>query len=225
MKKYLLVATVSLSFVFAGCGYQGNNKTVEDQLKKVEEIDTAAEDDQKEIGRIDADVEIFEFEEAVAKSDLIAEIEIVDVLKEINEPSPKTIFRAVLTESLKGSSQSEEIFVMQQGNSDYVFNENPLFKQGENYLLFLMETEGFDIEDSYWILGEETGMYKLLGQSTAVKLSVKEGGLEGIEITDEKIMPFIEQETELDMNEREMQVLKEDELKSLIKKISVEDKK
>lgn len=222
MRKSLLVAMISVSFMFAGCDYLSGDKTIEDDRKKVERIDAEVEDNQKEIGSIDGEVEIFEFEEAVAESDLIAQIEILDVLKEVNEPSPKTIFRAILTESLKGSSQAKEIFVIQQGNSDYVFNDNPLFKQGENYLLFLMETEDFDIEDSYWILGEETGMYKLLDQSTAVKLSVKEEGLKKIEISDEKIVPFIEQKTELDMNEREMQVLKQDELKNLIEKIAGE---
>lgn len=223
MKKFSLVSMISLSLLFSGCNYQSLDKTDGDDQKKVEKV-TKVEDNQIEIGRIDAEVEIFEFKEAVTKSDLVAKIEILDILKEVNEPSPKTIFRATLIESLKGSPQEKEIFVIQQGNSDYVFNDNPLFKKGENYLLFLMETKDFDIEDSYWILGEETGMYKLLDQSIAVKLSVKEDELRKIEISDEKIVPFIQKNTGLNMNEREMQVLKQDELINLIKNVSQERK-
>ncbi|WP_062107488.1 hypothetical protein [Bacillus niameyensis] len=221
MKKFSLVLLISFSLLFAGCNYHGANNIDKDDQKKVER-NTEMEDNQIEIGRIDAEIEVFEFKEAVAKSDLIAQIEVIEIFKEINEPFPKTIFRANLIESLKGSFKEKEIFVMQQGNSDYVFNDNPLFKKGESYLLFLMKTKDFDIENSYWILGEEAGMYKLLDQSVAVKLSVKEDELKNIEISDEEIVPFIQKNTELNMNEREMQVLKQDELINLIKTVSEE---
>lgn len=215
VKKFLFASTISLSLLFAGCNYQSNDQT------KVGKI-TDVEDNQREVRKIDAEIESFEFEEGVAKSDLIAQIEILDVLKEIDEPSPKTIFRATLKESLKGTSQAKEIFVMQQGNSDAIINDNPLFKQGESYLLFLMKTKDFDVENSYWILGEETGMYKLLDQSIAVKLALKDDGLKEIEVSDEKTVPLIQNSSELNMNGREMQFLKQDELRALIKNVAAE---
>ena len=81
----------------------------------------------------------------------------------------------------------------------------------------MMETEGLNIEDSYYILGEETGMYKLTDQLTAVKLSVQEDMLEEIEITDLGIAPFSIEDTR-----HEIQILQQDKLKSLIINLSEE---
>ena len=53
--------------------------------------------------------------------------------------------------------------------------------------LFLADTTGLDIENSYYILGEETGMYKLTDSSTAVKLALRDEQLEDIEIPSEEI--------------------------------------
>lgn len=220
MRRFFLILMIGFSLLFAGCSYQADTKKQDEKI--VEDKPEIQED--KPMGRIHAMLETFEFEEAVAQADLVAQIEILDVLKEIDEPSPATIFRAAVKESLKGSSPTEEIFVMQQGNSDFTFNDNFLFKQGENYLLFLMETIDFDVENSYWILGEESGMYKLIDESTAVKLAFKDDSLKKIEISVENNASLSQKNTELSMNEREMQFVKQDELKNLIKNISGERK-
>lgn len=162
---------------------------------------------------------------------MISQVEIVDVLEEIDDPSPKTIFRAKVVENLKGSSETTEILVMQQGNSTNVFNDNLLFEQGENYILFLADTEGLDLENSYYILGEETGMYKLTDQSLAVKLALRDEALEEIEVSLEEIdipdgefVSFSEQNKGMNMEETEkdIQILQAEELKSVIKEVSEE---
>lgn len=221
MKRRLVTFMFCILFLFLGCENQADNTTIEDQERKGDsEINVNRETSNK----IDGEIEVYEFTEAVNKADLIAQIKIVDVVEETDEPSPKTIFRARRIENLKGSSNVNEIFVLQQGNSHSVFRNNPLFKKDENYLLFLMKTTDLDMEDSYWILGEETGMYQLLDESIAVKRAVKDDELKKLEIVDKKILSFVEKNTELSLDGREMQVLQQDELKKIIKDLSRSEK-
>lgn len=221
MKKLFIVPMFLISLLFVGCENQGSPISENSLEKDIADNDSH----QGPIGEIDAEIELYEFNDAVSKSDFIAEIEVIDVLKEINDPSPKTIFRAKVIESLKGSSDEKEIFILQQGNGDFVFNENPLFEKGENYLLFLMETVDLNMDISYWILGEVTGMYQVLDTSIAVKLAVKDETLKDIEFVDETVVPYVEKNTALSMDDREMQVLKLDELKNLIKNKSTTKEK
>jgi len=217
MKKFLIASLFLVFFLLLGCQNQADKNIVENQQEK---DDAEIDDNQRTLDNIDGEIEIFEFKEAVRTSNLIAQVKIIESVEEIDGPTPKTMYRATLIESLKGTSDAKEIFVLQQGNSDFVFRDNPLFKKGENYLLFLMETADLDIEDSYWILGEETGIYQLLDESIAVKWAVKEDELEKIEIVDKEIISFAEKNTELSLDGREIQVLKQDELKKLIKNVS-----
>lgn len=215
MKKLPLLATGLIVSLFTGCTI--NDQSIEDSPIPNETHDIENRNNESEISVIDAEVEVYEFQEAVSKADLIAQVEIMDIIEEVNDPSPKTIYRTIILESLKGRPETSEIYVMQQGNSEYVFNGNALFEQGDKYILFMMETEGLNIEDSYYILGEETGMYKLTDQLTAVKLSVQEDMLEEIEITDLGIAPFSIEDTR-----HEIQILQQDKLKSLIINVSEE---
>lgn len=223
MKSLPLLGLASTLLLFTGCtnGDQAETQTV----------DTNATDNESDIVTIEAELEVFDFENAVNEADLISQVEIVDVLEEIDDPSPKTIFRAKVVENLKGSSETTEILVMQQGNSTNVFNDNLLFEQGENYILFLADTEGLDLENSYYILGEETGMYKLTDQSLAVKLALRDEALEEIEVSLEEIdipdgefVSFSEQNKGMNMEETEkdIQILQAEELKSVIKEVSEE---
>ena len=69
--------------------------------------------------------------------------------------------------------ESDVIYVMQQGNDRMLFNDNPLFEQGEQYILFLKKAVGPTSEhypNLYWILGEESNMYKDLGNETVEKM-------------------------------------------------------
>lgn len=217
MKKFLIASVFLVFLLLLGCENQAGNTIVEAQQEK---DDSEIVDNQRTIDNIDGEIEVFEFKEAVRTSNIIAQVKIIDVVEKMDEPSPKTLYRATLIESLKGTSDAKEIVVLQQGNNDFVFRNNPLFKKDENYLLFLMETTDLDIEDSYWILGEETGIYQLLDESIAVKWAIKEDELEKIEIVDKEIIAFAEKSTGLSLDGREIQVLKQDELKKLIKNVS-----
>ena len=88
---------------------------------------------------INASLEEYSFDESVEISDLIAEIEIIEKVSEIDEPSPKTLFNAKIIKVFKGelnSNKDNSIVVMQQGNSEWIFNNNKLFEAGENMYYF-----------------------------------------------------------------------------------------
>jgi hypothetical protein len=111
-----------------------------------------------------AELEVFPFEETVARSDLIAKVKIGEIQKEIDEPSPKTIFYAEIVDKYKGEYDKEDIYIAQQGNSTHIFNGNELFKKDKEYLLFLKKSPSLG-ENVYWILGEETSIYEDLGNN------------------------------------------------------------
>ncbi|MED4123786.1 hypothetical protein P4631_11140 [Halalkalibacterium halodurans] len=56
-------------------------------------------------------------------------------------------------------TNSKEITIKQQGDSEWIFNDTKLFEVGETYFLFLKETS--QSKAAYWIIGEDTGtLYK-----------------------------------------------------------------
>lgn len=231
MKKLQLLGLVSTVCLFAGCSNGNGNQTIDEGQEETQAVNTDVKNNESGVTLTEAEVESFYFEDAVNKADLIAQIEILDVLEEVDDPSPKTIFRANLVENVKGTSEKTEIFILQQGNSTHVFNDNLLFEQGDNYILFLAETTGLDIENSYYILGEETGMYKLTDQSTVVKIALRDEALDSIEIPLEEIdtpegefVSLTDQINGINMNEtgREIQILQQDELESMIRDLSEE---
>lgn len=79
----------------------------------------------------------------------------------------------------KGGRISEEITIKQQGTSEWSFNDNALFNPDEKYILFLMETKASKAD--YWILGEETGMFKVVDSDKVIKLANKNKEFESIE--------------------------------------------
>src|SRR5699024_3171136 len=110
-------------------------------------------------GDIHADIEVQSFPEAVENADLIADVTIIKQVGERDKPSPKTTFNTQINQIIKGDIDlsGENILVDQQGNSEWIFNDNDLFKKEQQYLLFLKKTIGTD-ESDYWIQGEETGV-------------------------------------------------------------------
>ncbi|WP_020619635.1 hypothetical protein [Paenibacillus daejeonensis] len=121
-------------------------------------------------------VEVFPFEEGVALADLIVEVEIIEKQDDgLSHPTPKSIFEAhiVSTQKQDHGLESDVIHVMQQGNDRMLFNDNPLFEQGDRYILFLKKAVGPSSEhypNLYWIQGEESNMYKDLGNETVEKM-------------------------------------------------------
>ncbi|QNK57710.1 hypothetical protein [Paenibacillus sp. PAMC21692] len=122
-------------------------------------------------GNIRAELEVFNFDEAVTRADLIAKVQIERAIKEIDEPSPKTLYQASVLELLKGDEGlvNRTIDILQQGNSTWSFNNNTMFGQGDEYFLFLNKAT---VSNTYWILGEETGMYEVIDDGRIEKKSL-----------------------------------------------------
>lgn len=174
-QRFILVTSIlvllSTSLIFIGNRY-GENSNITNVKKNI----TLK-------GDIHAELEVLPFEQSVNKSDLIVEIQILEKLKEINEPTPKTIYRAEITDYLnnEGKNDSNIINIMQGGNSEWTLNKNKLFSPGEKYILFLVKTIDFDIENTYWILGEETSIYEVNNSNELIKWAHPEAELSNFE--------------------------------------------
>jgi len=128
----------------------------------------------------------YHFEDAVRRADLIVEIIIQEHLEDITHPAPKTIFNAKVSSILSGKTDVKNIKIMQQGNQETSINGNTLFSKDEKYILFLksVETDSQYSPDTYWILGEETNIYKIIDHNTIKKMAMNDSLLEEIEIKD-----------------------------------------
>ncbi|MBW4081228.1 hypothetical protein [Paenibacillus sp. S150] len=159
-------------------------------------------------GNIDAEVEVYPFDESVNKSDLIVEVQIKEKIKETDDPSPKTIFKTEIINILtqKEPLATKEINIMQAGNSKWSFNDNKLFSPGEKYILFLKRTVDFDIENTFWILGEETNIYEITDENKIVKWSRPQKELESFE---DKELNF-KKAAEYNEPDKESQILEKD---------------
>ena len=143
-----------------------------------EEIDT------REI--LSAKLITYRFDDAVRRADLIVEIIIQEHLEDITHPAPKTIFSAKVSSILSGETDVKNIKIMQQGNQEVSINGNALFSKEEKYILFLKNV-GEDSQyspDTYWILGEETNIYKVIDNNTIKKMALNDSLLNEIEIKD-----------------------------------------
>ncbi|TFB14093.1 hypothetical protein E3U55_14340 [Filobacillus milosensis] len=139
----------------------------------------------EKVGNINSFLEVLPFSESIEKADLIANITVIEKIGERNEPSPKTTFKVSINDVIKGDDSllNNYIRIDQQGNSKFSFNNNALFKKGENYILLLRETVGTDKSD-YWIQGEEAGMYKEINNNIVVKLAYNYNALNSIKATE-----------------------------------------
>src|SRR5699024_9997792 len=111
----------------------------------------------------------------------------VTIIKQVGErdkPSPKTTFNTQINQIIKGDIDlsGENILVDQQGNSEWIFNDNDLFKKEQQYILFLKKTIGTD-ESDYWIQGEETGVFKEVETGISVKLAYSADELETLDVS------------------------------------------
>lgn len=96
-------------------------------------------------------------DEAVAESDIVAEVTIVSWLGEDTEEAYKTYFDATVNTLFKGNAP-DNIVLLQDGNSKYTYTSYPLFKIGDRMLLFLKKAVTVDYEDAYWIIGSYTSV-------------------------------------------------------------------
>ena len=120
MKRLFLLIIIFFTFMTA-CNKQkdhtDNNPVSSAQKESIAEYE-----------EINAELETFQFEDAIENADLIAEVVIQDKVSELKEgPMPQTVFNATISEILLGNPDLTEIKVMQQGGSNRRFNGNALF--------------------------------------------------------------------------------------------------
>lgn len=161
-------------------------------------------------------IQIFPFEEAVNRADLIVKVKVGKRLGELTEPVPKTIFNALILETQKSdvNFELESINIMQQGTDEVLFNDNPIFKENEEYILFLKKAVGPITEeypDLYWITGEETNMYKVIGDQLVERQAFIKNEL--LDIQDKSYVANSQSAGEL------TQILDEAELREKIKSL------
>lgn len=177
-----------------------------------------AEPEQPVQKTIQAKLQVFNFEEALKNSDLVVKVEVEKKTRELSEPSPKTLFQAKILDELKAdlSLNTDQIHILQQGNSEWRFNDNDLFSEKERYVLFLKKAVGIDEPNTYWILGEETGMYKDSGTGKLLKLSYYDKQLEDIE--DKELTTDFLKDNEKKMDSKDVQVVNEQQFRNKVEK-------
>lgn len=160
----------------------------------------------------------YHFQDALSSSDLVVKVEIEKKTRELSDPSPKTLFQAKILDELKAdpSLDSNEIHILQQGNREWLFNDNDLFSEKDRYVLFLKRAIDIAEPNTYWILGEETGMYKDSGNGKLLKLSYYDKQLEDIE--DKKLTTIYMKDNEQKRLQKDVQVIHEQQLKDKVKK-------
>lgn len=168
------------TFVFLGiCILLSGCTEKNDEVLNLETSETTFAEEKPD--GISAELIPFDFKETPKEADLVAEIVIGEKLEEVEEiPIPYTLFEAEIKEVIQGTPVSETIVIKQQGDSEWIFNDNDLFEVGEEYILFLKENTVS--KGDYWILGEETGMFQVSEDEEVVKLADPLEEFEDIEI-------------------------------------------
>lgn len=206
-KQYQLLLIISFLLLLTACNYEKKETIEKEEVNGNNEVFNP-------VGTISAEIQTYQFEEAIKESELIAEIEITEKVRELNEPTAKTIYKAKIIEGIKKDSKltTDNLYIMQQGNSEWTFNGNEMFQPREKYILFLKNAINIQEEDTFWILGEETGMYKKIDDKYIAKLSLRDEALADIE--EKKLSDEL---TKTEKNLKEIQVILKEEFKEKIK--------
>jgi hypothetical protein len=111
-------------------------------------------------------VEGFYFDKSYEEADIVAKVKILEWLGERNNEDElqKTIFRASLEKTFKNiiDSDLKEIKLLQDGNSEYTIENYPLFKNNDRLILYLKKATGEGNENTYWILGGNSGIFRIV---------------------------------------------------------------
>ncbi len=177
MKKICsIIVLLSVSMlIFSGCGSTEKKQANADTTQQVKR---SVKDTPRQVGRKQyyASIEGFEFDKSYKEADIIAQVKILEWLEEINDPygEMSTYFKAELEKSYKKTVDSDikEIRLKQDGNSYHTSHALPLFKNGDRLLLYLKKAVGEGKENTYWILGGYSGVFRIVntdGQYFVVK--------------------------------------------------------
>lgn len=138
---------------------------------------------------------VFPFQQDVEMSDLIAEVEIVELIKEVGDPELfcQSLFEAKIKKVYKAKDdfQANEIVLIQDGISKVPINGGRIFKKGDRAILIMMKASAREnassvIENTYWINSGEAGIYDIIecyGKKYAVKRMYADKNLKNIEVT------------------------------------------
>ncbi|WP_338754896.1 hypothetical protein [Bacillus sp. FJAT-52991] len=150
--KYLL-SFVGLSLLSLGIyGFYGNeqqNTVIKEspnlETKPLDLKTQVAEGESKMV--MEATFPSYNFEELNQLADLIIEGKPTAVLDSymVDEDVPFTKFAFKVNKVYKGNTDIKEIEFLQDGNSELSFEEHPLLKIGDKYILFLRKSEIGDL--------------------------------------------------------------------------------
>ena len=154
-----------------------------------------------ELVHIDATILAFNLTEGAQDADLIAEIEIIGKIEEVDEnPIPYSVFQAKVNHTIKGNEDNEKITIKQEGTKEWPFSYLKPFHPGEKYILFMKKIVAGEAD--YWFFGADTGMFYINSDEHIVKLGEPLDELKDIERSSETF-----DETHLTIKEGEMQIL------------------
>lgn len=98
--------------------------------------------------------ERYALDDSIEEADVVAEVKIKGVVGEFENGIPQTLHRASVIETYKGELPGE-INVLQDGTKKMPVSDNPLYEEGERYILVMRNTVSLDDnENSFWVLKE-----------------------------------------------------------------------
>jgi|GEM_PF-1876814 len=178
-RVYVNMAWVGLAVLLAVVGWI----VLQSRVQEVATITISDSAAQGQHMKMNALIMTYPIEEAVNRSELIAEITIQDIDNEFDEPSPTTMYTAEVNKVLKGTEEEGSIIrVLQDGTQRVQMNGQQVVQPGERYVLMLMSAEGTQTDSTYWILGGETGVYQVVGDQIIVGWVKREDKLAGLEV-------------------------------------------
>ncbi|WP_154657425.1 hypothetical protein [Pontibacillus marinus] len=163
INKRLFASVVSAFLLFTLCFYLISDKSFSQGVKQNHDLRRVMEAE----NLLRVSVAFHSFEEVVEKADVIAEVEIGEVKKEVSTPMPKTFFHAKIVNAFKGGSalKKNSITVVQAGNSKNAISGALLFKKGSKKILFMKEHSE---PNTYWLLGEQGHYYHVSNENDEV---------------------------------------------------------
>ncbi|QNU66727.1 hypothetical protein EHE19_018100 [Ruminiclostridium herbifermentans] len=162
----LLILLSVFSLTLSGCGSTAKQQAVTNTTQQVQKVvkDTPHQVGQK--GTMSTSVNGFFFDKSFEKADIVAEVTIQEWLGEIDSEDilETTIFRVSLEKIFKNNVDKnlKEVNLFQTGNSKRTVENSPLFKNGDRLLLYLKKTELEGYKNTYYILGEQTGIFRIV---------------------------------------------------------------
>ncbi|MFB4159605.1 hypothetical protein ACE1TF_06960 [Geomicrobium sp. JSM 1781026] len=137
MKGWLLVFVVVL---LVSCDNSDKNNT-----------------DDEVVTSVTVDYEVYPFPELIDRADVIAEVQVGRVVKEIDTGTPSTILEGEILDVLKGEPTRRTIQFKQETQEEIQVNGQSVYNRDDVYVFFFKEAsrEPYD----YWIISLDSGAF------------------------------------------------------------------